>query len=202
MARLSEDYEHIQSTPSTAKELLDDYRYYFSQGQIDSAQGLIDSSNDQLVLDASKLNSLVETINYMQAFWAEDKEKFIEWLLAMCDYEAYDSTKTYHTGAVVSYDDYYYICISDDTTGSFNPSYWIRLGSTDVGLNFIGEYDSSATYNNNDLVINVINNIPTWQYYNGSSWVTIGYMYGNLRYLEDPTDAYDGEIYITPGANS
>ena len=202
MTRLSQDYERMQSTPSTEKDLVDEYREDFAQGLIGTAQGLIDSSTDQLVMVASKLNSLVDTINYMQAFWAADKAKFESWFLGMFGSSAYDSTKTYHSGTIVSYSGNYYICIVDDTTGAWNASKWLKLGYAGVGLTFKGEYDANETYSNGDLTIKVVDSIPTWQYYNGSAWTTIGYIYGNLRYLEDPTDAYDGEIYITPGANS
>lgn len=202
MTRLSQNYERMQSTPSANKDLVDEYRDDFAQGAIGTAQALITSATDQLVMNASKLNSLVETINYMQAFWAADKEQFESWFMGLFSASAYDTTKTYHSGTIVSYSGGYYICIVDGTTGAWNASKWMKLGYTGVGLTFRGEYDANETYTNGDLTIKVVNNIPTWQYYNGSSWVTIGYIYGNLRYLEDSTDAYDGEIYITPGANS
>lgn len=332
MSVLTPDYERMQSLNAQQGNLRNQYKQLFKDGNIDGAQTLVNNDNAQLAMNASKLNDLVDTINYMQQFWADDKEQFTNWYLGMTkgvnnllvhdggvyyrygvkigdDYskvhiygqpnsvdiqlqrqigsvdagvntlksgntyrvtgcpssgdnatyilsvqvnfldglheyyhdtgsgveftlsrdaksftmsivvniqttdpidvtfipriystsEIYDPTQIYHTGTIVLYsnDALPYFCISDNTTGTWDSSKWILLKPNETGLNFIGEYDSTTSYNTGDLVWSNNNNIIEWKYYDGADFIVVATTYPNIKYLSDTTQAIDGEVYIT-----
>ena len=199
MSVLSSDYKRLENLQVGNEGLVDEYKARFENGDISGAQGLIDNTNNQLVIKASSLIDLVDTINYMQAFWANNKEEFAEWFFNMSlTASTYNSSNTYDIGEIVLYNSFPYICISMDTTGTWDATKWLLISNDGIGLNFKGEYDSDVSYATNDLTILVDNGSYIWQYYNGSSWVELGRTNPNIRYLEDSADAYTGEIYITP----
>lgn len=198
MSVLTPDYERMQSLNAQQGNLRNQYKQLFENGDIDGAQTLVNNDNAQLAMNASKLNDLVDTINYMQQFWADDKEQFANWYLGMAQLpSAYDSNNTYHTGALVVYNGLPYFCISDNTTGTWDSSKWILLKPNETGVNFVGEYDSTASYNTDDLVWSNNNNIIEWKYYDGTDFIVVATTYPNIRYLSDTTQAIDGEVYIT-----
>ena len=198
MSVLTPDYERMQSLNAQQGNLRNQYRQLFNNQNIDSAQALINSDNAYIVMNASKLNDLVDTINYMQQFWAEDKEQFIDWYLGMAQSPSvYDSSNTYHTGALVTYNDLPYLCISDNTTGAWDSSKWILLKPNEAGINIVGEYDSTASYNTGDLAWSNNNGIIEWKYYDGTNFIVVATTYPNIRYLSDTTQATNNEVYIT-----
>lgn len=198
MSVLTPDYERMQSLNAQQGSLRNQYKQLFKNGNIDGAQALVNNDSAQLAMNASKLNDLVDTINYMQQIWEDDKEQFTDWYLGMAQLPStYDSSNTYHTGALVVYNDLPYFCISDNTTGTWNSSKWILLKPNEIGLNFVGEYDSTASYDTGDLVWSNNNGIIEWKYYDGTDFIVVATTYPNIRYLSDTTQAIDGEVYIT-----
>lgn len=198
MSVLAPDYERMQSLNAQQGNLRNRYKELFNNQNIDGAQALINSNNAYIVMNASKLNDLVDTINYMQQFWADDKEQFANWYLGMAQLpSAYDSNHTYHTGALVVYNGLPYFCISDNTTGTWDSSKWILLKPNETGVNFVGEYDSTASYNTGDLAWSNNNGIIEWKYYDGTNFIVVATTYPNIRYLSDATQAMDNEVYIT-----
>lgn len=198
MSVLTPDYERMQSLNAQQGSLRNQYKQLFKNGNIDGAQALINSDNAYIVMNASKLNDLVDTINYMQQFWAEDKEQFTDWYLGMAQLPStYDSSNIYHTGALVVYNDLPYLCISDNTTGTWDSSKWILLKSNEAGINIVGEYNSTASYNTGDLVWSNNNGIIEWKYYDGTNFIVVATTYPNIRYLSDTTQAMSNEVYIT-----
>lgn len=198
MSVLTPDYERMQSLNAQQGNLRNRYKELFNNQNIDGAQALINSDNAYIVMNASKLNDLVDTINYMQQFWAEDKEQFADWYLGMAQSPiAYDSGNTYHTGALVVYNDLPYLCISDNTTGTWDSSKWILLKPNESGVNIVDEYDSTASYNTGDLVWSNNNGIIEWKYYDGTNFIVVATTYPNIRYLSDTTQATNNEVYIT-----
>lgn len=197
MSVLTPDYERMQSLNAKQGNLRNQYKQLFENGDIDGAQTLVNNDNAQLVMNASKLNDLVDTINYMQQFWADDKEQFIDWYLGMAQLpSAYDSGNTYHTGALVVYNDLPYFCISDNTTGTWDSSKWILLKPNETGINFV---EKTPSPNINDMFWENENNIISWFYYDGGwgAYLRVAQTYPNIRYLSDATQAIDGEVYIT-----
>lgn len=198
MSVLTSDYERLQSPDSNDEELVKQYRTLFNNQNIAGAQALINQDNAYLVMNASKLNDLVDTINYMQQFWADDKEQFVDWYMGMTEsLEVYDSTATYHTGSLVLYDNLPYFCIVDDTTGAWDSSKWILLKPNETGVNFVGEYDGTVSYDTGDLVRSNNNSIIEWKYYDGTNFIVVAITYPNIRYLSDTTQAINNEVYIT-----
>lgn len=198
MSVLTSDYERLQSPDSNDEELVEQYRTLFNNQNIAGAQALINQDNTYLVMNASKLNDLVDTINYMQQFWADDKEQFADWYLGMAESPStYDSGNTYHTGALVLYNDLPYMCIADDTTGTWDSSKWILLKANESGVNFVGEYDSTQTYNEGDIVWEINDGAIKWSCYNGTTMIQVAQTYPNIRYLSDTTQAINNEVYIT-----
>lgn len=198
MSVLTSDYERLQSPNASDEKLVEQYRSLFNNQNIAGAQALINQDNSYLIMNASKLNDLVDTINYMQQFWADDKEQFADWYLGMAESPStYDSSNTYHTGALVLYNDLPYMCMSDNTTGTWDSSKWILLKPNESGINIVGEYDSTASYNTGDLVWNNSNGIIEWKYYDGTNFIVVAHTYPNIRYLSDITQAINNEVYIT-----
>lgn len=197
MSVLTSDYERLQSPDSNDEELVKQYRTLFNNQNIAGAQALINQDNAYLVMNASKLNDLVDTINYMQQFWADDKEQFVDWYMGMTEsLEVYDSTATYHTGSLVLYDNLPYFCIVDDTTGAWDSSKWILLKPNETGVNFS---ERTVHPNINDMVWRNENNIIIWSYYDGGldAYLRVAQTYPNIRYLSDTTQAINNEVYIT-----
>lgn len=198
MSVLTPDYERMQSLNAQQGSLRNQYKQLFKNGNIDGAQALVNNDSAQLAMNASKLNDLVDTINYMQQFWAEDKEQFIDWYLGMAQLPStYDSSNIYHTGALVVYNDLPYLCILDNTTGTWDSSKWILLKPNETGINIVDEYDSTASYNTGDLVWSNNNGIIEWKYYDGTNFIVVAHTYPNIRYLSDATQAMNNEVYIT-----
>lgn len=206
MAVLTPDYERMQNSQPQDFSTIKEYRDYFRNQDIDSAQSLITSSNDYLVMDADKLNDLCDTIDYMQQIWDNDKTEFADKYLRLTkEPEAYDSSQTYNVGDLVSYNGNPFFCISDDTTGAWDVSKWIKIGGDDVGLVFAGQYDPPVVYPDGVLVADgETRSIPaqfklpvTWEYKMNDSFMQCGATYPNIRYLTSSQTPYANEIYMT-----
>lgn len=215
MAVLTPAYEHLQNGQVTDFETTKEYRAYFEDQDIASAQALVTSDNNYLVMDADKLNDLCDTINYMQQIWADDKEEFFRKYRGMipevcitllpegedCRIQIPDYSEqiSHNTGSIVRYINQYYFCIADNVQGNWDDSKWIKIGSDDVGLEFNGLYgEESGLY----VTLGVIPPDPTftqliWHAKQaGSTQEIVGYTYPNIRYRTDETGLYDNEIYM------
>ena len=206
MAILTPDYERMQNSQPQDFSTIKEYRDYFRNQDIDSAQSLITSSNDYLVMDADKLNDLCDTIDYMQQIWDDDKAEFANKYLRLTrEPEVYDSSKTYNIGDLVNYNDVPHFCISYNTTGVWDDTKWLRIGDDDVGLDFVGLYDPLADYSNGVLVADgETGGVPsrlklpvTWRYKMNDSFTQCGATYPNIRYLTSNDTPYTNEIYMT-----
>lgn len=200
MAVLTSSYEHIQNGQSVDFETTKEYRDDFKNQDIASAQSLITTSNDYLIMDADKLNDLCDTITYMQEIWENDKNTFRGWYFGMTHCEQYDSTHVYKVGSIVAHNDINYFCIADNTTGTWDDSKWIRIGSDDIGLDFIGGVTEGTTPlpEQDKLYIKIppsstfdLNPLP-WM----CDATVVGYTYPNIRYLTENMTPYTGEIYM------
>lgn len=196
MAVLTPDYERIQNGQPQDFATTQEYREDFKNQDIASAQALITSDNNYLVMDADKLNDLCDTINYMQQIWIDDKEEFVEKYFRLTNMpELYDSSRVYAYGDLVTYNNNPYICISEQATGSWQDYRWFRIGRDDIGLDFVETYTTGV----NELLVGVL----IWQgkldyiYYYVPHGGTIGYAYPNIRYRASNDIPYTGEIYIT-----
>lgn len=200
MTVLSAGYTKLKDVSVGENTIAEQYKEYFRNRNIDGAQNLVETNCPFLAMTASDLNDLCDTINYMQAFWENDKTAFANKYFALGDnaITAYNSSSIYNIGNFAIYDSNRYLCIVDGTTGAFDASKWLLITPNNLGINLKGLYDSGATYNANDVTYTISNNIVTWQIYNGSSWSDIATTYPSIRYLTDVSDAYDGEVYITP----
>lgn len=203
MAVLTSSYKHIQNGQSVDFETTKEYRDDFKNQDIASAQALITTGNDYLVMDADKLNDLCDTIDYMQQIWEDDKRRFILRLFSLTEPpEEYNGmSRVYTTGELVLYNGVPYICIdSDGTSGTWDDSKWIRIGSDDIGLDFIGGVTEGTTPlpEQNKLYIKIppspifdLNPLP-WM----CDATVVGYTYPNIRYLTEDMTPYTGEIYM------
>ena len=209
MAILTPDYERMQNGQPQDYDTTKQYRKEFADQDIASAQALITTDNDYLVMDADKLNDLCDTIDYMQQIWEDDKEGFASAYERMCGQVfcdstivppacwmvlfSYDPSKVYNTGDIVEDGDgVYYFCIADNTTGAWDDSKWLRIGNDDVGLEF--------RYGNiGDLTIGII--IFLDGRFSNLRWLAspfggIGSTYPNIRYFTSDDAPYTGEIYM------
>ena len=197
MAILTSDYKHVQNGQPQDYNTTKEYREDFKNQDIDSAQALITSNNDYLVMDASKLNDLCDTINYMQQIWDDDKAEFQNWYLGMTHYEQYDPTYTYKVGSIVQYNNDNYFCIVDNTTGTWDGTKWARIGNDDVGLDFIGDVLEGTVPppQRSKLYIETpffwTSSLP-WK----CGTEVVGYTHPNIRYLTESMTPYTSEIYM------
>lgn len=203
MAILTPDYERMQNGQSVDFETTKEYRNDFKNQDIGSAQALITSDNNYLVMDADKLNDLCDTINYMQQIWMDDKEEFAEKYFRLTNTpDLYDSSKVYAYGDLVTYNGSPYICISEQVTGSWQDYRWLRIGNDEVGLRFVGEQPSEYVPENGELWVICDGGylVPTWEACRNDITIDVGETYPNIRYLtpeEVPYVTYDDEIYMT-----
>lgn len=111
----------------------------------------------------------------------------------------------YNTGDLVLYNGDPYFCISDNTTGEWDDTKWLRIGDDDVGLVFAGLYDPLAEYLNGVLVVDgYTGGVPsqpkvpvTWEYKMNDNFTQCGATYPNMRYLTSSQTPYTSEIYMT-----
>ena len=187
MAILTSDYEHMQNGQPQDFQTTKEYRDDFKNQDITSAQALITDNNSYLVMSADKLNDLCDTITYMQEIWDDDKSEFVNKYFRLTRYDdsQYTPMHTYNTGDLVIYSDESYICISDNVTGEWDDSKWIRIGNDDVGLKFIGVREAGHIYPNDELW--VMQQDSLGHYTNVCLWHSgnrqIGITRPNIRYI-------------------
>lgn len=206
MAILTPDYERLQNGQTTDFDITQEYREDFKNQNITAAQALITSANDYLVMKASKLNDLCDTILYTEQFWEDDKDTFTQKYFRLTETpNAYSASETYNIGNLVIYNGDPYVCTSDNTIGTWDDSKWIKIGNDDVGLVFVGQREPLITYPNGALLVNgETGSIPprlklpvTWEYKMNDSFTQCGATYPNIRYLTSNDTPYANEIYMT-----
>lgn len=202
MSILTPDYERLQSSATTDNELVHRYRRLFGEQNISGAQALITPEHAHLVMSADKLNDLVDTINYMQQFWMDDKDQFVEWYMNMTkSLDLYSTSKTYNVGNLVTYNSLPYFCLEHDVTGVWDSSKWILLKPVDTGLTIYGEDTGSLLLDNSLLWEVESNNLINWKYMDnsGSQVTQVATTHPNIRYIDSgvPGVIYDDEIYMT-----
>ena len=135
MSVLSQDYERLQNASITNKNVVDNYKQAFDNQNITLAHQSV-SECPYLVMSADNLNNLVDTINYMQQFWADDKDEFAGWWCGMGDTPTtYDPAQTDNVGQVAYYRNNPYFCIEHNTTGAFDYNKWLLM--TIIQQNYI-----------------------------------------------------------------
>lgn len=199
MTVLSSDYTRLESVSTDEDIIAKQYKDYFHNNEIDEAHDLVVDGYPHIAMKASDLNDLCDTINYMQAFWAQDKELFGGKYFSLgTDAETYDSSSTYNIGDFAIYNSNTYLCIVDNTTGAFDVIKWLLITPNNLGLNIKGLYDDGATYYNKDVTYFMDDGVAIWQVYDGSSWTEIATTQQSIRYLSNPSTAYNDEICIVP----
>lgn len=199
MTILSNDYDRLRNPDSQQNDVVENYKETFASGDIDSAKNEINTNYPFLAMSAKHLNDLCDTIVAMENIWAIDKTTFTNKILALGNLaDAYDTSHTYYIGDLVYYNSKPFLCIVDGATGGFDITKWLLLTPNELGVTIKGLYDSSNTYVTDDITYIVNSDSVTWRIYNGNTWVDIVTIYPPLRFLEDESDAYSGEIYITP----
>ena len=206
MSVLTADYERLQNLSTTDNALANQYRNLFANQNISGAQALINQDNAYLLMQAKDLNDLVDTINYMQQIWDDDKTTFISWIIGMLGMaEAqgsnvrqyipnYDSNLTYHTGGLAKFDGLPYFCIEDDTTGAWDDSRWILLKPNEMGI-IIGNQQGSNLIPQPNISVEVPHIFDSIDWIYNSE--IMAKTRANIRYC-DPEQSINGEIYMTP----
>lgn len=199
MTVLSAGYTKLKDVSVEENTIAEQYKEYFRNRNIDGAQDLVETNCPFLAMKASDLNDLCDTINYMQAFWAQDKELFGGKYFSLgTDAETYDPSTIYNIGDFAIYNSNTYLCIVDNTTGAFDITKWLLITPNNLGLNIKGLYDDVATYYNKDVTYFMDDGVAIWQVYDGSSWTEIATTQQSIRYLSNPSTAYNDEICIVP----
>lgn len=199
MTVLSSDYTRLENASTDEDIIAKQYKNYFYSNKIDEAHDLVVEGYPHLAMKASDLDDLCDTINYMQAFWAQDKELFGSKYFSLgTDAETYDPSTIYNIGDFAIYNSDTYLCIVDNTTGAFDITKWLLITPNNLGLNIKGLYDDGATYYNKDVTYFMDDGVAIWQVYDGSSWTEIATTQQSIRYLSNPSMAYNDEICIVP----
>lgn len=205
MSVLTADYERLQNLSTADNALANQYRNLFANQNIGGAQALINQDNAYLLIQAKNLNDLVDTINYMQQIWANDKTTFALWVTGMLGVGEshgggstqwyipdYNSGSIYHTGGLAKFDNLPYFCIEDNTTGEWDDSKWILLKPNEMGITIGYDQDLKPSISLSDSEPYIFDNI-SWIYNSDVMAETRA----NIRYC-NPEQSISGEIYITP----
>lgn len=160
------------------------YQQAMQQGNYTLAQQYFSqiTNGNQKIIDATKMNTLMDTCVALQRFYLTDIEPYIE--IKQQEWEekvdkftycgVYSSSTSYYKNnfvfTTVDGVDEVFICIQDAPVGTpvTNTTYWRQLtirgeqGASGITLTFRYTWDSSQTYYLNDVVT-----------YNGSVWACV-----------------------------
>lgn len=203
MSVLSQDYDRLQSVTAPDNPIVQNYKQLFGDGDIYGAQQIAMDNCPQVVMDADRLNDLVDTINYMQQFWMDDKITFENLLLGMMsDLSSYDVSEIYDVGQVVVYNDEPYFCIDRNVTGAFDNTKWLLLKPNEMGF-YISDSFGSAQYVSYAEMYSLDGRYlySNWYDNSGGDYVVRAFTYPNIRYIDEEggglESPYAGEIYMT-----
>lgn len=192
----------LDISASDAK-LIQQYQIAIQSNDYETAQNIFSQipSGDQKIINAQKLNTIINTCEALENFYKTDVQPYvegkqIEWqnIINLFEYKGtYNPTVTYSKNNFVTYTyngvNFVYIAVTNPPLGAdpSNATYWRVLsvrgekGDSGDGLPFLGKWDSTIHYTAQNVVtygnyvwscVEANNNQPPFE---GSQyWVNIG----------------------------
>lgn len=151
----------VQDVTLSAKPYVDLYNQYYSQGDFDNANKVINDHPELLtmMLNMNLINQIIDEIKATQRTFKDDVESYI--LTVVKIKGAFSSSIKYTKYNMVYYNGQPYMNIADDTpigTLPTNTNYWYALaikgdqGESGLGLTPRGTWSEYTQYYQNDLV--------------------------------------------------
>lgn len=162
------DLRRLQDVQLGDENLIENYRNYFNNRQIDNAHNLINTNKyKSYVLQAEWMNNIKTKIEQVEEY--SDVEitqnlnnkntEFQTNIDRLLYIQEYDSVTQYYENNLVSYNNNIYFCINN-SLGNLptNTAYWLKIGligekgQYGLGTNYRGFWNSATSYNKYDLV--------------------------------------------------
>lgn len=118
MSILSPDYDRLTNSDIGGATLTQQYKTTFASGDIDGAHTLVEDTNPNVAMSATRLNDLCDTITYMQNIWKKDKAVFFNYLRATTGFNMLKNPILVTEGSIVDTLPTFGLCIngSKETT--------------------------------------------------------------------------------------
>lgn len=162
---LSDTFDYLSDLSADQIALANQYKLYLTYNDLASAKQLLadNPSLKSTMIDAEKINKLIDAIKAMQRLYKEDIQSY---LIDLVKYKGvYSSTAAYNKYDVVTQTidgkTLAYMCIMETTVGiqPTNDLYWIPItqqgerGLAGFGLSYAGIYNTTTIYSQYSMVV-------------------------------------------------
>lgn len=162
------DLRRLQDVQLGDENLIENYRNYFNNRQIDNAHNLINTNKyKSYVLQAEWMNNIKTKIEQVEEYsdieitqnLNNKNTEFQTNIDRLLYIQEYNNVTQYYENNLVSYNNNIYFCIND-SLGNLptNTNYWLKIGligekgQYGLGINYRGFWNSTTSYNKYDLV--------------------------------------------------